>query len=623
MTGDLERTFPFRVRLHHRETFTSLERRVLARNGEPRDLSKRYRAEHHLTAEQWRGTLHRKNRSTAPPVPDHGVHHADGDTCEQCTDLLSHRWMCTSCAHGEHVEQEPHFLSPVCDRHSRWVGFDSTPEAQAPVGQQHIDASRTFEKLRRNARLDPRLYGLVSTHLTSELELSERQAFPIAVEVIAAITSTDFLGTILNPTWTFARAFRHLTSTLRRVTRRAVPETTRALWLAMGPAFAGSRTVARTGRPWSMQHAHDFPVPAAVRHSATRVGERESFANYLAQTDDTPVTAAAYLGASYQRLVPGSRARHHICRHGHEYTHTARDGQHRCPDCPRIGEATSGVNDIASQAPHLARQWDHERNGNLTPTMVSVSSSIEVNWLCRKGHSFPATPSNRTHNDSGCAFCQNRRILPGYNDFATRYPDAFSELAPKHVRTYNPHRHTPTSTLVATWTCRRCGNMFRASFADRAAGRGCRQCLRIRSVAKRGSLAATHPDLAATWVIDEDGRGPGDYSFGSRYEATWRCELDHEYPMRVERRVQGGGCPYCASRLLLIGFNDLQTKHPAVASEWWGNAMEPFEVFPKADRKFTWKCKFGHVRNSYPIHRIKSGGCPECPLEDRVAEPRR
>jgi len=428
----LTRTFPFRVRPLRDETVASLSRRVLEANGEPGDLPRYLLAAHALPKDDWAAVLHTKNRSRPAPRPtDAGVRHIDGTTCRQCTDLLIPRWMCTLCAHGAHVEQEPHFRSPVCIRHSRWTGFDIEPTQQHRVPGSHVEAARRFDTLRRKGRIDPRLYGVTSQHLLDELGATEEDVFPIAVGLIADITAPGFLRSLLDPRRTYRQAYRMLA---REVTRHGggnLPETTRALWLVLRPVFAAARAAARTGTPFTAGHPHDFPVhPAAVTHMPV-MRDREPFTVFLDQTHDTPLTASQHLGKAYQRLIPGTRTRHHVCRHGHEFTRNSDNPTPRCPECPRHGAATPGVNDIASQAPHLLREWDWDRNMPLTPTMVAVSSSDRVHWLCSKGHSFPATANNRSNNDQGCPYCKNRRILPGFNDFATRYPKKFAELAPR------------------------------------------------------------------------------------------------------------------------------------------------------------------------------------------------
>ena len=56
---------------------------------------------------------------------------------------------------------------------------------------------------------------------------------------------------------------------------------------------------------------------------------------------------------------------------------------------------------------------------------------------------------------------------------------------------------------------------------------------------------------------------------GSNRPVWWRCEKGHAYRTIIAQRVQrGNGCPYCANRKVLVGFNDLATVQPLVAKEW-------------------------------------------------------
>lgn len=56
---------------------------------------------------------------------------------------------------------------------------------------------------------------------------------------------------------------------------------------------------------------------------------------------------------------------------------------------------------------------------------------------------------------------------------------------------------------------------------------------------------------------------------GSNRPVWWRCEKGHSYRVIIAQRVQqGNGCPYCANRKVLVGFNDLATVQPLVAKEW-------------------------------------------------------
>lgn len=89
--------------------------------------------------------------------------------------------------------------------------------------------------------------------------------------------------------------------------------------------------------------------------------------------------------------------------------------------------------------------------------------------------------------------------------------------------------------------------------------------------------------------------------------------------MRIEVRTRGCGCPYCARRLILEGFNDFATTHPELAPDWhpWKNRKYPSEVVTGSIEIFHWMCKDGHERPQSIPNRIKSGGCVMCAWHER------
>ena len=53
-----------------------------------------------------------------------------------------------------------------------------------------------------------------------------------------------------------------------------------------------------------------------------------------------------------------------------------------CSDCPFLSGRLvwKGYNDLATNNPQLAAQWHPEKNGDLTPEMVTPSSGRKVWW---------------------------------------------------------------------------------------------------------------------------------------------------------------------------------------------------------------------------------------------------
>jgi very-short-patch-repair endonuclease len=174
------------------------------------------------------------------------------------------------------------------------------------------------------------------------------------------------------------------------------------------------------------------------------------------------------------------------------------------------------------------------------------------------------------------------------------------------------------SSKQADWECS-AGHRWTQSVRGRVStknaavyqARPCPTCVKIR-----GSLARNHPDLAKQWHPDNN-RLATEVSYGSAYDARWRCELGHEWVARVNTRTSmKTRCPYCSpSGRTLAGFNDLASQHPEIASEWDAekNSLTPEQVRPGSDRKAWWTCPAGHSYAAKIDLRVRRGhGCPVC-----------
>ena len=80
---------------------------------------------------------------------------------------------------------------------------------------------------------------------------------------------------------------------------------------------------------------------------------------------------------------------------------------------------------------------------------------------------------------------------------------------------------------------------------------------------------------------------------------------------------RGDGCPYCANRKVLPGFNDLATAAPLVAKQWHeslNGALTPEMVTAGSHKKAWWRCSYGHVWKAaiYSRAGVQQCGCPVC-----------
>ena len=167
---------------------------------------------------------------------------------------------------------------------------------------------------------------------------------------------------------------------------------------------------------WWFDHGHEWQTTISSRTSggqgcavcrglAVQVG-----VNDLATTD--PEIAAQWHPTKNGELTPsdvtagGHRKIWWLGECGHEWNARVekRARGRGCPVCRGL-LVVEGVNDLASQHPELASEWDIERNGDLLPSQVTTSSGKSVWWICTQGHSWRTKVASREHGAHGCPDC--------------------------------------------------------------------------------------------------------------------------------------------------------------------------------------------------------------------------
>lgn len=80
-----------------------------------------------------------------------------------------------------------------------------------------------------------------------------------------------------------------------------------------------------------------------------------------------------------------------------------------CPHCTgRV--AMPGVDDLETLYPHIAKEWDYEKNDNVLPSQIRPYSNKKYYWICGNcGNSYAAYPGNRVKG-SGCPDCAHIRV---------------------------------------------------------------------------------------------------------------------------------------------------------------------------------------------------------------------
>ncbi len=133
---------------------------------------------------------------------------------------------------------------------------------------------------------------------------------------------------------------------------------------------------------------------------------------------------------------------------------------------------------------------------------------------------------------------------------------------------------------------------------------------------KENSLLISNPELSKEWNFEKNGDLKPEYlTANSGKKVWWRCDKGHEWQSTIVGRNAGHGCPYCAGKKVLKGFNDLQTVNPALTKDWnyeKNNGLDPVNVTPDSNKKVWWKCSKGHEWQAKIAHRNNGSGCPYC-----------
>jgi hypothetical protein len=132
-------------------------------------------------------------------------------------------------------------------------------------------------------------------------------------------------------------------------------------------------------------------------------------------------------------------------------------------------QVMKGVNDIATTYPDLAAQaygWD--------TTAFTGGHNKKLNWICSYGHIWPASPNSRTNMESGCPICDGRKLLTGFNDLKTLFP----EVA-RQAKGWDPSLVLAGTHSKRSWICE-FGHNWISVVKDRTSrGDGCPSCTKF------------------------------------------------------------------------------------------------------------------------------------------------
>jgi DNA-directed RNA polymerase subunit RPC12/RpoP/very-short-patch-repair endonuclease len=278
--------------------------------------------------------------------------------------------------------------------------------------------------------------------------------------------------------------------------------------------------------------------------------------------------------------------------------------------CPR--------KNLLEQFPNFAAEWDQKKNGKLSTDQMTPGSNKEIFWICPNGHSWSASPKERTHKRSPkiCPICRSL----GYN-----FPEIASEFHRKRNAELTPEMISKSSSKKVWWKCKKCGHEYEAQVYNRtASGSGCPSCAG-RVVGDGNRLSVKNPELIQEWSGRNAPLKPSDFSYGSDKKVWWKCtKCQYEYKASISKRaISGRGCPNCGGKVV-NDENRFSTLFPGLINEIHptknGN-FDPSKVSYGSNQEVWWVCNRRHEWKA-PIGRrtSKNSGCPDCTAQTSKPE---
>ena len=203
-------------------------------------------------------------------------------------------------------------------------------------------------------------------------------------------------------------------------------------------------------------------------------------------------------------------------------------------------------------------------------------------------------------------------------------PDVAAEWHPSKNGDLRPTDVSPYSHKKVWWLGK-CGHEFNSEVAKRMVGRGCRYCSGQAVLKGFNDLETTRPDVAAEWHPNLNAPLlPSEVTSGSTAKKVWWLgKCGHHWQSTPESRCRGTGCNVCASKVVVIGINDMATTHPVLAMEFdyqLNSPLKPIGVVAGTNTKLHWICPVGHKYVTSGNKRTLRGyGCPICSRRQLLA----
>ena len=265
---------------------------------------------------------------------------------------------------------------------------------------------------------------------------------------------------------------------------------------------------------------------------------------------------------------------------------------------------------------------------------VTTGSNKKLTFVCPDcGQEFESRIFNVVRSVdkgfTGCSVCAGRKIIPGINDLASKYPEIAAMWSNKNKKSAS--EVAVKCNKKAIFVCPDCGEEFEAKIEHVVCSvsnvnTGCPVCRGLRVATGINDLASQCPEAAAMWS-SKNKLSASEVTAKSGKKAFFVCpDCGQEFKAIIGDVVcavkdDNTGCLVCTGRKVVPGINDLASQCPKAAAMWSSkNKLSASEVTVQSNKKAFFKCRdcgqeFEAMINNV-VRSVDKGctGCYDCKM---------
>ena len=302
-----------------------------------------------------------------------------------------------------------------------------------------------------------------------------------------------------------------------------------------------------------------------------------------------------------------------ICDRGHSWEAAIckRVGGEKCPIC-QGKRILIGFNDLATTQPSLIKEWDYEKNDEITPTEISKGSEKKVWWKCNRNHSWQATIYSRV-SGVGCPRCA-KEVQSSFPEKAIYFyikkifPDAISNYRSNQLKTFELDVFIPSLQIGVEYD----GDRWHRSIEkDLQKNKLCSE-LGIVLIRIREPNCPILPDNLSVCIHRESKKSGLSITIRHLLFEIFKVG-GTEYAINID--LDKDSAAILELLTPLEKEYSLQSKNVDFISEWdyqKNGELLPSMLTSGSDKKVWWLCNNAHSYQAAISSRTRGTGCPIC-----------